>query len=122
MKATLVFDGDCGFCTSAANFAAAKSRIGLQVVPWQRADLKAFGLTESQASAKVQLHLEGQNFAGHECFAKLIELQGGWLNRLVGRAITIVPLSWLAALGYHLIARFRHRLPGGTPACKIEPK
>lgn len=122
MKATLVFDGDCGFCTSAANFAAAKSRIGLQVVPWQRADLASLGLTESQASAKVQLHLDGLSFAGHECFAKLIELQGGWLNRLVGRVMTVAPFSWLAAIGYWLIARFRHRLPGGTPACKIEPK
>ena len=122
MKATLVFDGDCGFCTTAANFAAAKSRLDLQTVPWQRADLASLGLTVDQAKAKVQLHLDDQNFAGHECFAKLIELQGGWLNRLFGRALTVAPLSWLAALGYNLTARFRHRLPGGTPACKIEPK
>jgi predicted DCC family thiol-disulfide oxidoreductase YuxK len=26
-------------------------------------------------------------------------------------------LRWLAAAGYRLVARNRHRLPGGTPAC-----
>ena len=31
------------------------------------------------------------------------------------------PLRWLAPYLYRLIARNRHRLPGGTPACAIRP-
>lgn len=122
MKVTLIFDGDCGFCTSAANFAADRAKIDLQIVPWQRADLEGFGLTEAAASAKVQLHVAGKNYAGHECFAKLLQLRGGWLSAPLGRAMLVPPVSWLAAIGYSLVARFRHHLPGGTPACKLEPK
>ncbi len=122
MMATLIFDGDCGFCTSAANFAADQAKIDLQIVPWQRADLAAFGLTEAAASAKVQLHVAGKNYAGHECFAKLLQLRGGWFSAPIGRVMMAPPVSWLAAIGYSLVARFRHRLPGGTPACKLEPK
>ncbi len=122
MKPTLIFDGDCGFCTSAANFAAARARFDLQILPWQRADLASFGLSEAAASAKVQLHVDGKNYAGHECFAKLLQLRGGWFSASLGRAMMLPPLSWLSAIGYSLVARFRHRLPGGTPACKLEPK
>ena len=39
--------------------------------------------------------------------------------RLLGWLIATPPWSWLAAAGYDFVARFRHRLPGGTPACEM---
>jgi hypothetical protein len=48
----------------------------------------------------------------------------GWALRacrfpwpLVGALLLVPPLSWLAALGYALVVRLRHRLPGSVPAC-----
>lgn len=37
--------------------------------------------------------------------------------RIAGRALLLPGVSRLAAAGYRLVARNRHRLPGGTPAC-----
>jgi len=31
----------------------------------------------------------------------------------------VPPISWLAALAYHVISVNRYRLPGGTPACAV---
>ncbi|MGH9170291.1 MAG: hypothetical protein ACRD0Z_05400, partial [Acidimicrobiales bacterium] len=36
-----------------------------------------------------------------------------------GRALSVPPLRWLAAAVYPVVARVRHRLPGGTPACRV---
>lgn len=47
-RPTLVFDGDCGFCTSSARLL---ERIGpdAEIVPWQRADLDRLGITAVRA-------------------------------------------------------------------------
>ncbi len=42
---------------------------------------------------------------------------GPWA--VAGRILLAPPVSWVAPLGYRLVARYRHRLPGGTPACKV---
>jgi predicted DCC family thiol-disulfide oxidoreductase YuxK len=42
---------------------------------------------------------------------------GAW--GLVGRVLLIPPVSWLAALGYELVAHNRSKLPGATDACAL---
>jgi len=37
---------------------------------------------------------------------------------LVGRLLLVPPVSWLAAVGYSVVSRYRYLFPGGTPACK----
>ena len=49
----LVFDGDCGFCTTAARFGQRRLRLE-HVEPWQFIDLDALGLTEAQCLQAVQ--------------------------------------------------------------------
>jgi predicted DCC family thiol-disulfide oxidoreductase YuxK len=39
--------------------------------------------------------------------------------KAVGVVLQVPPISWLAALVYVVVAKNRHRLPGGTPACKL---
>ena len=53
-RPTVVFDGDCAFCTASADRLRRWSRGALDIVPWQRADLAALGLTESQCRDAVQ--------------------------------------------------------------------
>ena len=40
---TFVYDGDCAFCTSCAQFIERRIPTGARVVPWQFADLAALG-------------------------------------------------------------------------------
>lgn len=120
MTTTLVYDGDCAFCTSAVN-AMVKARITADVVvPWQRADLGALGLTEAQCRDAVQLVEPGRTSSGHRAFGRLL-LQAAWPWRPLGGLMLLPPFSWLAAGLYRLIASNRSRLPGGTPACAVPP-
>ena len=113
----LIFDGDCGFCTSAANFVVARSSVPIEAVAWQLADVTKFGLTETQTAARVYFVTGGEAFGGHLAFAQVLWLQRGIGWKALGWLMTVPPTCWLASLGYALVARFRHRLPGGTPAC-----
>ena len=116
----LVFDGDCAFCSSCARLL---ERIGPQaeIVAWQAADLDELGITAEQAAEAVQwIGADGAVRSGHEALAAVL-LAAGPPWRIAGRAILLPGVSQLAAVGYRLVARNRHRLPGGTPACATRP-
>jgi len=118
-RPTLVFDGDCGFCTS---FTRLLERIGIgaDIVAWQVANLDELGISETQAAEAVcWIGTDGTVQTGHEAIGAALGTAGrGW--RVAGRVILLPGVSDLAARGYRLVARNRHRLPGGTPACAIE--
>ena len=120
--AVLIFDGDCGFCTTTANYIKVNSSTPIEIQPWQWVELDEFGLTESEASAKVQMAAGGRTYAGHAAFAKILRLQKQWWFKLLGALLVIPPFSWAARLGYFFVAKYRHKLPGGTPACELKPK
>jgi predicted DCC family thiol-disulfide oxidoreductase YuxK len=118
--ATLVFDGDCGFCTRCVALVPRSARRTTTVVPYQRADLDALGLTVQECAAAVQWVSDGSRAQGHAAIGRLLQEAGGaW--RFLGTALLVPPLSWLAALVYRLVAANRMRLPGGTPACALPP-
>jgi len=119
--AYLIFDGDCGFCTSTANAVVARSTVPIVAHAWQLTDVTRFGLTEQQTAARVYLVVGDEKFGGHLAFAYLLFIQKNWALKAIGWLLTVPPLCWVASLGYALVARFRHRLPGGTPACKMPP-
>ena len=117
--ATLIFDGDCGFCTTTANFIKARSTAAIDVHPWQFIDVARFGLTEEQTASRVYFAFEGKTYGGHAALAKVLLAQRNWIFKAIGAIMLTPPFSWLAHLGYLLIAKYRHKLPGGTPACKL---
>lgn len=119
MGSVLIFDGDCGFCTTTANYIKAHSSVAIEIQPWQWIELADFGLTKEQASAKVQLVVDGQVYAGHKSFAMILRIQKQWWFKLLGAILVIPPFSWGARLGYFYVAKYRHKLPGGTPACAL---
>ena len=121
VPATLIFDGDCGFCTSAANFVVKHSSYPIVAHAWQLTDVSRFGLIEHQVAERVYFSVSGQNYGGHLAFAYILFVQDNWFLKAAGWIMTVPPVCWLASLGYRLVARFRHRLPGGTPACKLPP-
>ena len=119
-RPVLLFDGDCSFCTSSAQ---ALQRVGprADVLAWQLTDLEALGVSEAQATDAVQwVEVDGTVRSGHEAIAAALASAGrGW--RLIGRALLLPGVSWLAARAYRLVADNRYRLPGGTPACARKP-
>jgi predicted DCC family thiol-disulfide oxidoreductase YuxK len=123
MTPTLIFDGDCGFCTTSAHWVEERVPPGIRVIAWQKlgeASLAELGLTtDDVTTAAWWVDANGRCFRGHEAVAKTLEAIGGpW--RPAGRLVRTAPVSWLAAPGYQLVARYRYRLPGATPACKLE--
>ena len=63
---------------------------------------------------------DGRVDGGAQAVASLLlETGRGWA--VVGTLLRLPPIRWLAVLAYVVISRNRHRLPGGTPACRLHP-
>jgi len=116
----LIFDGDCSFCTSSATWIEHRLPDDARVELWQRVDLEALGLTERDVTtAAYWVDENGSSYRGARSIAKALVRAGGvW--KPVGIVMQIPPVSWFAALVYVVIAKNRYRLPGGTPACKLQ--
>ncbi|MGI5352670.1 thiol-disulfide oxidoreductase DCC family protein [Streptomyces sp. CA-250714] len=117
----LVYDGDCGFCTTAVRFGERRVRPRCVCEPWQFADLAALGVTRERAEHEVLwVTPTGTVYGGAQAVAKaLLSAGGAW--PVAGAVLTLPPFRWVAHAGYRLIAANRHRLPGGTPACAVRP-
>lgn len=114
----LVFDGDCGFCTSSAR--AGQRWLGLDhVEPWQFLDLDELHLTQADCERAVQwVDLDGTVSSGeHAVVAALRSAGGAW--SWLGSAMALPGIIQLAGVIYRLVAKYRHKMPGGTPACKL---
>lgn len=115
----LIFDGDCAFCQRCVDLGA-RLPAPVLAVPFQRLDPAAYGLTGDQVrSAAWWIGVDGSPRRGHRAVAAVLAAQPGRGWRLVGRLMDHPPVAWVAAAGYALVARFRHRLPGGTAQCRL---
>ena len=113
----LVYDGDCAFCTRAVAFALRQMKVACRAVPWQQADLAALGLTPEEAAKAVWWVERGAGMvSGHRAVAAALR-HGRTAARPVGRLLDAPGVAGVAAAAYDLVARNRHRLPGGTPSC-----
>ncbi|MER6475014.1 thiol-disulfide oxidoreductase DCC family protein [Streptomyces filamentosus] len=120
-RPVLVYDGDCGFCTTAAAFAERRVRPHCEIVPWQFTDLDALGVTPERAAYEVLwVTPSGAVDGGARAVAKALLSAGGFWTP-VGAVLLLPGVRWGARGVYRLIAAHRHRLPGGTPACSLPP-
>jgi predicted DCC family thiol-disulfide oxidoreductase YuxK len=120
----LVFDGDCAFCTLSARWVERKWPPGTaRLVPSRslsEAELESFGLTRDDVQRAAWWISAGRRDPGHLAIARALAARGGVWG-LLGRALLVPPLRWLGAPTYALVARNRHRLPGGTASCRVGP-
>jgi predicted DCC family thiol-disulfide oxidoreductase YuxK len=115
-RPVLVFDGDCAFCSSCARLLQ-QICPEVEVAAWQASDLDELGISVAEAMEAVRwIGPGGAIRAGHEAIAAALAT-AGWPWWILGRAILLPGLSPLAAWSYRAVARNRHRLPGGAPAC-----
>jgi predicted DCC family thiol-disulfide oxidoreductase YuxK len=116
----LVYDGDCGFCTRSAKWAAAGLRPGADVQPWQALDLAELGLTAQDVTEAAWWIDErgGKHRGSHAAAEALVASRARW-RRVLGHLLRVPPLSWLGVPIYALVSRFRYKLPGATDACRV---
>lgn len=116
---TFVYDGDCSFCTTCAQFIERRIPTRARVVPWQFADLDALGLTTDQCEEAVQwVSPDGTVAAGPDAIAALLH-DAGRLWQVPASALAFSPVRAVAWPAYRWIAEHRHLLPGGTAACSL---
>ena len=119
----LIYDGDCGFCVNSASWISRRwaKQSGAEAVPWRRLGreaVEASHLSQEDFNRAVWWIDGNRHEAGSRAIGRALAAAGGpWA--LVGRILLIAPISWLAPICYRVVARYRHRLPGGTPACKV---
>jgi predicted DCC family thiol-disulfide oxidoreductase YuxK len=118
----LVYDGDCSFCSSSARWITARWNGSQRAVAWQHVsagELERLGLTLDDVRRAVWwIDPSGARSRGHLAIARALQAAHGWPS-VIGQVALVPPFRWLAAGAYPLIARWRHRLPGGTPACRM---
>ena len=120
----LIYDGDCQFCQLSLEFGIKNLRVFPQYVAFQKINPKEFGLTQAQVRSQIWLApkspAEDASLGGHLAAGAILGLQPSFWLRTLGWLASTPPTSWVASLLYKLIAANRHRLPGGSRACKIE--
>ena len=121
----LIFDGDCAFCTSSAHWLARRLHRpegpNARLVPWQFTDLAALGTTAQRAQREaLWINTDGSISGGAAAFAEWLTFRGSGYG-VVARVINLPVVRALAAAVYRVIAKNRHRMPGGSPACALPP-
>lgn len=118
-RPTLVYDGDCGFCTKSAHFIDRRSAQRFDVVPAQSLHLESVGLTFDKVMSAAWWLEPGQApQGGHDAIAA--SLRSATLPwSLAGRLIALPGIRTCGRWLYPVIARNRHRLPGATDACAV---
>ena len=118
----LVFDGDCGFCTSCARFVVRRVVGGcpVSVAPWQGLNLADLALTPDRCRQAVQwVGPDGVSASGHAAIAAVLRAgHRPWTS--IGVLMMAPGISWLARRTYCVVADHRSALPGGTPACQSD--
>lgn len=115
----MIFDGDCAFCSSAARLLRRMTRSRIAIRPFQHLELSTYGLTDELTSKAVYYISSDGTYAAARAVARcLIDSGTAWAH--AGRLLDFLPFRPIARYAYYVIAKNRHRLPGGTPECSLD--
>lgn len=121
-RPVLVYDGDCAICTKLSRVVTTRLRArpaDFAVTAYQHADLAALGLTADQCDAALQwVAADGRVSPAEGAVARTF-LASRMPFRPLGALLLVPGVRTLAGVLYRWVARNRHRLPGGTPACSM---
>lgn len=117
-----LFDGDCAFCSACARFLQRRAPTAARIEAWQFAELVGLGVTPAECDRAVQWSRPGEPVrSGPAAIAALLRTSR-WYWRVAGRVLAARAVLAIAWPAYRWIARNRHRMPGGTPACAVPQK
>ncbi len=115
-----LFDGDCSFCSSSARVLERRVPGPTTITPWQWTDLEPLKVTVDEVDAAVvMVDVRLQHRSGPEALADLLATSTSRACRAAGRVLGLRPTLVVAWPLYRLIARNRHRMPGGTQQCSL---
>ncbi len=118
LPGVFLFDGDCAMCTATMVRGAPHLRTRAALIPWQWADLAALGVpVERCHESVVFVRPDRRHATGAVAIGALLRTsRSPW--PVVGRVLLDPVARPLAERVYASVARHRHQLPGGTPACR----
>ncbi|MCX4405876.1 MULTISPECIES: thiol-disulfide oxidoreductase DCC family protein [unclassified Streptomyces] len=119
---TLAYDGDCGFCQASIDRIHTTVKPTLPAIPWQWLPEETTRPHQDRLDEEVLLlHGTMVSCGGAEALTRFIGSSPYRTYRLLAAAVRLPAILPLARLVYRQVARNRHRLPGGTPACALPP-
>lgn len=119
---TLAYDGDCGFCQASIDRIRTTAKPGIPAIPWQWLPRETTRPHQHRLDEEVLLlHGTTVSCGGAEALARFIGSSPYRTYRVLATVARLPALLPLARLVYRRVARNRHRLPGGTPACALPP-
>jgi predicted DCC family thiol-disulfide oxidoreductase YuxK len=120
----LIYDGDCQFCRLSLDFGIRNLSKFPQFVAYQKIDPAKYGLSVEDVSSQVWLAERTARglkpLGGHLAVAQILLDQPQFYWRWLGFLMKTPPFSFVADLVYKWVAKNRHRLPGGTRACRLD--
>ena len=121
-EALLIFDGDCGFCSTSAHWIERHWPHGTaEISPWQQLgdeQIRALGIPRDVVATQAWwVDSDGARGGDRAITSALIAASGMWSH--LGHVLDAPPMRWFTKPGYQIISRYRYKLPGATPACRI---
>lgn len=107
-RVTLVYDGECEFCTRLARWVERAARERVSVRANQEAGvIEALGLTREEVGrAAWAVEASGRKFEGAAAINRVLrELGGVW--SVIGSVYLVAPFAWLEDRYYSRVARRR---------------
>lgn len=121
--ATLIYDRDCGVCTTLSHLVTRRVRQrpgDFVVTAYQHVDdLGSLGLSAQACDEALQWVGESGRVSSAQDAVARVLLAGRPAVRPVGALILVPGINALAGVVYRWVALNRHRLPGGTPTCSL---
>jgi hypothetical protein len=118
-RPVFLYDGDCGPCDAAVGLMRRRAEPAVDFVPFQRVDYTAYGVTEGEVlSSPVLVHGDGTHSVGPSAMAGMLQA-GRDPYRRIGRVMAAPVIRHLLGALQPIMYRNRHRLPGGTDACRV---
>ncbi len=116
---TLIYDGDCAFCTRCVVWGAANLSAFPNPVAFQSLQPENYGLTDADVRKAVWVISGATVLSGARAVAWILKGQKsvGW--RWFGNFIDWCPIRPISSLVYRIVARNRHRMPGASTECKM---
>lgn len=116
--AVLLYDGDCGFCSASIDWLSRWEMLGVPARTWQSWDADRLPVPVERLATEVVLVEGPAVLGGPDALAAAVRASGSW-RRVLGGFVMLPAVRAVARPVYRAVARNRHRLPGGTGACRI---
>lgn len=122
-KPLLIYDADCGFCTTTAHWIYHQTNQAIEIQGWQFIPerMKELGLTAADGMTQVWfVDQHGRLSGGAEAANRAMRLT--WWAKPFTYLYHVPGIQQIQKWGYRWIANNRYKMPGSTEACAVPPK